>query len=41
VAAAAIFGFIQFVSSCRRGVEVASSAPPKSKSMGGRMLLLL
>ncbi len=41
VGAAAIFGYVQFVSSCRRGVGVASSAPPKSRSMGGRMLLVL
>ena len=35
------FRVCSFVSSCRRGVGVASSAPPKSRSMGGRMLLVL
>jgi len=39
VGSAAIFGFVQFTAGCRRGVGVASSAPPKSKSVGGRMLL--
>ena len=41
VGAAAIFGFVQFVAGCRRGVGAASSAPPKSKSVGGRLLLVL
>lgn len=41
VGGAAIFGFVQFVASCRRGVGAASSATPKSTLLGGRMLRVL